>query len=69
VAAVTTMRRQISLQASITIPTLGATAAVAKLCALLVAARVLALAKCCARIAAVVLRPPGPSTSWERLPL
>ena len=64
--AVTTMRRQICLQACITIPTLGATAALAKLCALLVAARALALAKLCARVAATALELLAASTSCGR---
>ena len=49
------MRRPMYLQACKTIPALGAPAALAKLCALLVAARALALAKVCARGAAVAL--------------
>jgi hypothetical protein len=60
------MRRQIGLQACITIPTLGATASLAKLCALLVAARALALAKLCARVAATALELLAASTSCGR---
>ena len=60
------MRRQICLQACITIPTLGATASLAKLCALLVAARALALAKLCARVGAAALESLAPSTSCGR---
>ena len=64
----TTMRRQICLQACIPIPTLGATAALAKLCAQLVAARALALAKLCAQLAAAALELLAASTSCGRLP-
>ena len=49
------------------IPALGATAALAKLCAMLVAAS--ALAKLCARIAAAALGLLAASTSCGRLPL
>ena len=48
------------------IPTRGATAALAKLCALLVATRALALAKRCARVAAAALESLAPSTSCGR---
>ena len=52
----------------IPIPTLGATAALAKLCALLVATRALALAKTRVRVAAAALGLLAPSTSFGRLP-
>ena len=60
------MRRQIYVRACIPIPTLGATAALAKLCALLVAARALALAKLCARVTATALELLAASTSRGR---
>ena len=50
------------------IPTLGATAALAKLCALLVATRALALAKIRVRVAAAALGLLAPSASFGRLP-
>ena len=54
------------LQACKTIPALGAPAALAKLCALLVATRELALAQLCARVAAAALGLLAPSTSCGR---
>ena len=59
--AFVTMRRQISLQACITIPTRGATTALATLCALLVAEPVLALALICSVVAALTLGPLAPT--------
>ena len=50
------------------ISTRGATAALAKLCAQLVAARALALAKLCARVTAAALELLAASTSCGRLP-
>ena len=50
------------------IPTRGATAALAKLCALLVATRALALAKTRVRVAAAALGLLAPSVSFGRLP-
>ena len=49
-----------------TIPALGAPAALAKLCALLVATRELALAQLCARVAAAALGLLAPSMSCGR---